>query len=182
MGNEHRVVLRDEPVEQCVLLRVAPAAQRVSGQIVTGDWRVMPTCRRIKKDRALLGYNAHRPRQTGHGRPAKLLVGDVSTPRLEIEACERPVTKVERSLVRKTAAVSKGSVAPVHHSEKLSVEAHAALIGTAACRVPPLEIPPRHSTTADMPGAELRVPDVAAPLSKDRAGGANDSCINKVLF
>ena len=39
---------------------------------------------------------------------------------------------------------TNGSVAPLPHSEKLSVEAHAAFIGTAVCRVPPLEIPPPH--------------------------------------
>ena len=75
-----------------------------------GDSRVMPSCDRIEKHAASLGSDADGPQQTARVRSVKLQVRDVSRPRLHVEACERPVTEVERSLVRKTATVRNGSI------------------------------------------------------------------------
>jgi hypothetical protein len=55
------------------------------------------------------------------------------------------VSDVNPAIDRKLAYSCKGSIAPVRHPEQLTLELRSAAVGTAACRVPPLEIPLRHA-------------------------------------
>lgn len=54
--------------------------------------------------------------------------------------------------------VGIGSIAPIHHPEKLTLEPCSVAIGTGACRMPPLEIPLRHARRQTMSGSpQLRL-------------------------